>query len=265
MRFSLRLLPRMILTAAALLIVTPLFTAPIVLLSFFASSGGPTYRIAVSWAWVVHKCMGLTFSVEGAEKVEQGTSYIVTPNHQGNADILALFLTLPVRFRWVIKKELLRIPVFGWALDGTGAIALDRSNREKAIKSLKAAKKKLAGGWSVLIYPEGTRSSDPYLQPFKKGAFMLAVQTGVPILPVTCNGAYRILPRKTITFRPGHITVTIGDPIQTQGLTEEDVPELMERTRNEMTKSLDPEYNPFEDRKTQPASPVLTVTKPKED
>lgn len=245
MRFSLRLLPRMILTAAALVIVTPLLTPPIVLINLFRSSGGPTYRIAVWWAWAIHKCMGLTFSVKGAEKVEPGTSYIVTPNHQGNADILALFLTLPLRFRWVIKKELLRIPVFGWALGGTGAIALDRSNREKSVESLKAAKKKLLGGWSVLIYPEGTRSSDPHLQPFKKGAFMMAVQTGVPILPVTCNGAYHVLPRKTITFRPGHITVTIGDPIQTEGLTEEDVPELMERTRKEMGKYLDPDYDPF--------------------
>jgi 1-acyl-sn-glycerol-3-phosphate acyltransferase len=256
----------MILTAVALLIVTPLLTTPLVLISLFTKSGRAVFRIAVWWAWTVHKCMGLTFSLQGTEKVEPGTSYIVTPNHQGNADILALFAMLPLPFRWVIKKELLRIPVFGWALAGTGAISLDRSNREKSVRSLKAAKKKLEGGWSVLIYPEGTRSSDPNLQPFKKGAFMMAVQTGVPILPVTCNGAYRVLPRKTITFIPGHITVTIGDPIQTQGLTEQDVPELMERTRHEIAKSLDPEYNPFDVHKPQPSPPVLSApTTPKEN
>jgi len=249
----------MILTAVALLIVTPLLTTPLILISLFTKSGGAVFRIAVWWAWIVHKCMGLTFSLEGAEKVKEGTSYIVTPNHQGNADILALFATLPLRFRWVIKKELLRIPVFGWALAGTGAISLDRSNREKSIRSLKNAKKKLAGGWSVLIYPEGTRSSNPNLQPFKKGAFMMAVQTGVPILPVTCNGAYRVLPRKTISFMPGHITVTIGDPIQTQGLTEQDVPDLMERTRNEIAKSLDPDYNPFDVHKQQPSPPAKKI------
>lgn len=260
MRFSLRLLPRMLLTAAALVIVTPLLTAPLVLISFLTTSGGPAYRIAYSWAWIVRKCMGLTFSVQGVEKVQPGTSYIVTPNHQGNADILALFATLPLRFRWVVKKQLLMIPVFGWALNRTGAISLDRSNREKSIKSLKAAKKKLTGGWSVLIYPEGTRGSDPHLQPFKKGAFMLAVQTGVPILPVTCNGAYHILPRKTITFIPGHISVTIGDPIETKGLTAQDVPELMERTRNEIAKSLDPDFNPFDVHTPRHSPPVLTAT-----
>lgn len=235
----------MLLTALALAIVTPIFTVPLVLISFFTSSGRPTATIAYWWAWIIKKCMGLTFSLYGSEKVVPGTSYIVTPNHQGNADILALMVTLPTPFRWVIKKELLKIPVFGSALDRTGAIALDRSNREKAIESLKTAKEKLTGGWSVLIYPEGTRGKDPYLQPFKKGAFMLAVQTGIPILPVTCNGAFHILPKKTITFFPGHITVTLGDPIPTEGLTEQDVPELMERTRAEILKSLDPEYDPF--------------------
>ncbi len=256
----------MVLTVVALAIFTPLLTVPLVLISFLSASGGPAYKIARWWMWIVYKCMGLTFSIEGAEKIEPATSYIVTPNHQGNADILALMSTLPLRFRWVVKKELLRIPVFGWALARTGAISLDRSNREKSIKSLKAAKKKLSGGWSVLIYPEGTRSSDPNLQPFKKGAFMMAIQTGVPILPVTCNGAYHVLPKKTVTFMPGHITVTIGNPIQTKGLTEEDVPELMERTRKEIAKSLDPEYNPFGDQKPRPSPPVLTATpSPKEN
>jgi 1-acyl-sn-glycerol-3-phosphate acyltransferase len=189
--------------------------------------------------------MDLTFAIYGSDKVVLGTSYIVTPNHQGNADILALLTTLPVRFRWVIKRELLKIPLFGWALGSTGAISLDRSDRQQAVRSLQDGASKLAGGWSVLIYPEGTRTSDGNLQQFKKGAFMMAVQRGIPILPVTCNGAYKILPKKTIAFRPGHITLTVGDPIATDGLTEEDVPELMDKTRAAIGKHLDPDYDPF--------------------
>ena len=97
----------------------------------------------------------------------------------------------------------------------------------------------------MLTYPEGTRSPDGQLLPFKKGAFMMAVQTGIPILPVTTNGAFKVLPKKTLWFRPGHITVTIGDPIVTAGLSEEDVPALLEMTRGEISKNLDPEYDPF--------------------
>lgn len=98
----------------------------------------------------------------------------------------------------------------------------------------------------MLIYPEGTRSADGNLQPFKKGAFMMAVQTGIPILPITCNGAFKVLPKKTIVFHPGRVTLTVGDPIPTEGLTEEDVPELMEKTRAAITRNFDPDYNPFQ-------------------
>jgi len=189
--------------------------------------------------------MGLSFSLHGKDKVMPGTSYIITPNHQSNADILALIRILPPRFRWVIKKELTKIPVFGWALSRTGAIAIDRSDPKQSVESLKSATDKLKGSWSVLIYPEGTRTPNGSLLPFKKGAFMMAVQTGIPILPVTSNGAFKVLPKKTVWFRSGHITVTIGDPIVTAGLTEKDVPDLMEKTRAEVSKNLDPDYDPF--------------------
>ena len=194
---------------------------------------------------MISKSMGLSFSLHGREKIVPGTSYIVTPNHQGYADILALLRLLPLRFRWVIKKELARIPLFGRGLIRTGAISIDRSDRRQSVQRLQEAREKLKGGWSVLIYPEGTRSPDGQLLPFKKGAFMMAVQTGIPILPVTTNGAFKVLPKKTLWFRPGHITVTIGDPIVTAGLTEEDVPALLEKTRVEISKNLDPKYDPF--------------------
>lgn len=245
-RFSIRLLPRMIVTVLVLMIATPIMTTPIVLISLLGFFPASTFKIAILWVSLIRKCMGLRVTVNGKEKIVPGASYILTPNHQGNADIMAMYGTLGLPFRWVIKKELLKVPVFGLALRGTGAIALDRSNREKAIESLKAAKDKLAGGWSVIIYPEGTRSSDPHLQPFKKGAFMLAVQTGIPILPITCNGAYHILPKKTMVFIPGHVDITIGDPIPTDGLTEADVPDLMEKTRQQILKNLDVDYDPFD-------------------
>jgi 1-acyl-sn-glycerol-3-phosphate acyltransferase len=245
----LRFLLRFALTAVGTVLATMVVAPLLIVISLF-TSGGPAYRLARVWCWLVATAMGVTSSLHCREKMVAGASYIVTPNHQSNADILALFSRLPCRFRWVIKKELLNIPLFGWALARTGAISLDRSNREQAVKSLEAAVDKLKDGWSVLIYPEGTRSPDGQLLSFKKGAFMMAVHTGIPILPVTCNGAHKIMPKKTLRIYPGHVTVTVGDPIVTAGLTEDDVPELMERTRQAISQNLDPAYDPFAPRQS---------------
>jgi 1-acyl-sn-glycerol-3-phosphate acyltransferase len=246
---SLRTLPRFLLTVVMTVLATLFLAPPLILVSLLTASGTPTYVMMRWWAMMVTKGMGLTFSLHGAERFVPGTSYIITPNHQSNADILALVLTLPMPFRWVIKKELLKIPLFGWALASTGAIALDRTDKSQAVKSLREGAGKLRNGWSVLIYPEGTRSSDGRLQAFKKGAFMLAVQTGITILPVTCNGAFRVMPKKSLMIRPGHITVTVGEPVPCQEKTETDVPELMEKTRREIEKNFDEDYDPFAPRK----------------
>lgn len=245
MLFPAKLLPRIILSAIGLFLVTGILAPPLIVVAFF-TKGGPAYSIMRVWGWWVSAFMGLTFSLRGEENIVPETSYIITPNHQSNADILALITVLPIRFRWVIKKELVKIPLFGWALRATGAISLDRSNREESVKSLQEGTSRLTGGWSVLIYPEGTRTSDGLIQDFKKGPFMMAVQSGIPILPVTCNGAFKILPKKTLALRPGHISVTIGHPIPTAGLTEDDVPQLMENTRREMLANFDPDYDPFQ-------------------
>jgi 1-acyl-sn-glycerol-3-phosphate acyltransferase len=248
LRFPLKLLPRIIWSVIGLLVVTTIIAPPMILIALF-TSGGPTYVMMRVWARLVSKFMGLRFSVQGVERIQPGTSYIITPNHQSHMDILALVCVIPIRFRWVIKKELLKIPLFGWALGSTGAISLDRSNREESVKRLQEGTSKLQGGWSVVIYPEGTRTSDGLIQPFKKGPFMMAVQSGIPILPITCNGAFKVLPKKSIGLRPGHILVTIGNPITSDGLSEKDVPELMEKTRQEMLAHFDADYDPFQRRK----------------
>lgn len=228
-----------------MVLMTILLSPLIMIRSMFPSSAYATYRLGRLWNKVVAKFMGVTFSIHGAEKIVPGESYIIAPNHQSFADILALYVSLPVPFRWVIKRELLKIPLFGKALGATGAICLDRSDRERAVKSLKEGIKKLGGGWSLLIYPEGTRTPDGLLHSFKKGAFMMAVQTGISILPITCNGAFKIMPKNSLFFRPGHVTLTVSDPIVTEGFTEQDAPHLMERTWQAINKHLNPDYDPF--------------------
>jgi len=236
--------PRLIYAATGLFFDT-LVMAPIIVVSGSISSGYNTFKLTRFWSNIVSFFFGITVSIKGAENVTPNTSYIITPNHQSHADILALIKVLPTPFRWVIKRELLKIPLFGQALAATGSIAVDRRDRNSSIQKLKEGTTKLADGMSVLIYPEGTRSPDGNIQSFKKGAFMMAVQTGIPILPVTCNGAAKILPKKSLAISPGHITVTIGRPIQTTGMTEQDVPELMERTKAEILLNFDPDYDPF--------------------
>jgi len=243
--FRVRDLPRITLTAAAGIIATLISAPPVIVLSLITGSPVPGYAAGRSFGWIVSKMTGVSASLNREDKIVPGESYIVTPNHAGNADILAILTTLPIKFRWVIKKELVKIPLFGWALGRTGAVALDRSNRREAVKKLREGSSKLSNGWSLLIYPEGTRSPDGNLQRFKKGAFMLAVDTGVPILPVTINGAFPLLPKNTLALRSGHMTITIGDPIPTAGLTEKDVPELMEKTRAAISENFDPGYDPW--------------------
>ncbi len=245
MAVSMRMLPRLALTAVMLVIATIIVTPPILAISLLPHSSDAVFSLMELWARMVSRSMGLTFSIEGTEKVVPGTSYIITSNHQGVADSLALTIMLPVRFRWTMKRALLRIPMFGWALSRTGGIALDRSKGSQAMSRMREGGGKLTQGWSVLVYVEGTRSRDGGLQPLKRGAFVMAANSGVSILPVTVNGSFKVLPRNTLTFRPGHITVTIDDPIETSGMTEEDVPELMEKTRAALERNLDVDYDPF--------------------
>jgi 1-acyl-sn-glycerol-3-phosphate acyltransferase len=141
------------------------------------------------------------------------------------------------QLRWVAKRELTRIPVFGWALRHTGHIIIDRSDHEQAIASLRAARKQMEEGISVMIFPEGTRgvTGQPLL-PFKKGGFMLALETGFPIVPLAIRGSGRILPRGSLTPRRGHIEVVVGPPIPVAGLDRD---ELMRRVHDFLTAYID--------------------------
>lgn len=237
---------RVAVLASTIFLCSVVAIGPIMVASLFPNSKGIIYTMTRWWSWIVAKSMGVTFSISGVERVDPNRSYIVCPNHQSNADILALLVKLPVRFVWVIKKELLRIPIFGWGLGRTGAISLDRSKGKEALQRMRESSGVLNEGWSVLVYPEGTRTFDGKVQSFKRGAFVMAVHTGTPILPVSVNGAYRIMPRGTVHFRPGHMKLVLNDPIETQGMNEDDIPMLMEKTRQAIESNFDFDYDPFD-------------------
>ncbi len=174
----------------------------------------------------------------GRENIDAGKAYVFMSNHASHADSPALALVIPHPLHWVFKKELGRIPVFGWALLACGQVMVDRSSPERSKASLEEAISGLSGTNSVMIYPEGTRSRDGSLQPFKKGGFWMALRTGLPVVPVRVSGSREVVAADTLRIRPGTITVTIFPPIETRGKTVADIPDLMAEVRAAMLSGM---------------------------
>ena len=158
-------------------------------------------------------------------------TYVFMANHLSAVDIWALYVALPQRVRMIAKKQLASIPLFGWAMWAGNFIFVDRANAIAARRSIEEAGRRIRGGDSVLIFPEGTRSRDGRLGPFKKGGFHLAIDAGVSVVPVALQGTRAAMPRSSLLLRPGHVHVTFGEPISTTGLTDADRHGLLERVR----------------------------------
>jgi 1-acyl-sn-glycerol-3-phosphate acyltransferase len=182
------------------------------------------------WARVGLLLAGVRLTVEGHEHLPPG-AVVYMPNHQSNFDILALYAGLPVQFRWLAKEELFRIPLFGFAMRRTGYIPVDRSDHKKAIRSMAEAARRISEGASVIVFPEGTRSPDGALLPFKKGGFVLAIDAAAPIVPVAIRGSHEVMPKYTRWIRGGHIRVTIFPAVPTAGTTPSGRNALMEAVR----------------------------------
>jgi 1-acyl-sn-glycerol-3-phosphate acyltransferase len=162
-------------------------------------------------------------------------------NHQSVTDIGALVLTLPVSWRFVAKRELTRIPLFGWVLLLGGHVIVDRSSRERSVRSLRAAARRVARGTHVIIFPEGTRSPTGRLREFKSGGFHLAIEAQVPIVPIAISGSRRITPKRSLRIDSGLIRVRYGKPIPTEGLGADDSGALKQRVREAIAAGYDPE------------------------
>ncbi|MGV8074268.1 MAG: lysophospholipid acyltransferase family protein [Syntrophobacteraceae bacterium] len=191
------------------------------------------------WAKVNLWAAGVTVHAEGLENIEPNRSYVYAANHQSFFDIPAAYAALPVQFRWLAKKELFGIFIFGPAMSATGAIPIDRGDSRKAFESLNEAAAKVQSGTSVFIFPEGTRSSDGRLLDFKTGGFILAIKSQQPILPVSISGSYKVMSKKGgWVLNPGVIRVTVGKPIATIGLKTKDRDAVMSLLREAIRKNL---------------------------
>jgi 1-acyl-sn-glycerol-3-phosphate acyltransferase len=188
--------------------------------------------VTKSYSRALMPVFGVTLETRGLSRVDRNAPYVFLSNHVSHIDSLALAISIPHPLHWVFKKELSKIPVFGWVLLSLGQIMVDRRSAVQSRASLANAAAALEGNNSILIYAEGTRSKDGKLQPLKKGGFHIAVQSGLPIVPVRVSGTYDIVPSGSLRVRPGHVVVELFDPIPTEGKTENDLPDLMARVRD---------------------------------
>jgi len=160
-------------------------------------------------------------------------------NHQSNLDVLIIYATAPKSVSFVAKKSLFKIPFFGKLMNIVGTFGIDRKNRENAIKTLKIASEKLQKEClSVVMFPEGTRTKDGKLLPFKKGAFHLAIESQIPIIPVTIDGSMKLMKRNDWKLEDGLVKITYGKPIFTKGLTEKDTDYLIEQVKKSIESKL---------------------------
>lgn len=171
---------------------------------------------------------GVKVKVTGGDKLDHSRPYIFAANHQSQFDIFALQGYLGFDFRWLAKKELFQVPVFGQGMRVAGYIPVDRSHGRQALKSLDEAAKRIADGTSVIIFPEGTRSPDGKLHEFKPGAMVLAIKAGVPLVPVAILGTHQVLPKGRLLAKPGQVRILVGEPIELGSFTVKQKQELAE-------------------------------------
>jgi len=183
--------------------------------------------------------VGVRVEATGIEKLDPNQTYIFTPNHQSLIEVPLFVTYLGRNPAYLGKKEVFKYPIFGFGIKLIGVVPVDRSNSPAAVESAKLATENLRRGKSYVVYPEGTRSKDGRVAPFKKGAFMMAIDAGVPVVPVTVSGATKIMPKAQIKIFPSTVRITVHTPLSTAGYSKANVSELMEKTREKIFSALD--------------------------
>ena len=199
--------------------------------SFFTRTGNPVHKVARMWARSIMFASRIKVTVNGLANIDPTQSYVYMSNHQSNFDIPVLLAYLPVQFRWLAKAELFKIPIFGRAMRGAGYIKIDRYNQESAFESINEAARKMKNGVSAMIFPEGTRSRDGNIRSFKKGGFVMAVNAGVPIVPIVLKGTWTIMDKSSLRINTGEVSLNILAPIATTGYTRETKDDLIKSVR----------------------------------
>ncbi len=204
----------------------------------FDRKGKVVHLYARLWGKAALFATRVKVRVEGLENLNGKGPYIFMSNHQGYYDIFALLGNLPIQFKWLAKKELFSIPFFGWTMAVAGYIRIDREGTRETVKAMNQAARRIREGLSVVIFPEGSRSPDGSIQPFKKGGFTLAIKSKVPIVPIAISGSREIMPKERLTASPGEIRIRVGAPIDIQNYSMKDRNSLMKKVRESILESF---------------------------
>jgi 1-acyl-sn-glycerol-3-phosphate acyltransferase len=199
--------------------------------SVFDAQGRWQHAMARAWSRLILWTAFVRVRAEGQENIDRQAGQVFCVNHQSMLDIPVLFASLPVPFRFVAKRSLFRVPFMGWHLTRSGHIPVDRDRPRQALKSFNQAARRIREGTCVVLFPEGHRSRDGQMLPFKAGSFYLAILSGVPIVPITLNGTRRAMTPGTLHLRPGKVEMIVHKPVPTVGLTLKEADRLMEQVR----------------------------------
>jgi 1-acyl-sn-glycerol-3-phosphate acyltransferase len=209
-------------------VISTLIAAPMVMVIAAVNDTSPWIeRVIRTWSRAWLAVSGTELVVVGKENIEPGQSYVVVANHLSTLDIMVCFLAVPLPIRYLAKKELFRIPILAQGMRSVGIVEVDRSAHSAVHAQVNAQSKDLiAKGRSLIIYPEGTRPRSGALDPFKKGAFTMAIASQLPVLPVSIHGTYEAWKPDTLWVRGGTVTAIIDPPIITVGMTQQDSGQL---------------------------------------
>ncbi|NWG02371.1 MAG: 1-acyl-sn-glycerol-3-phosphate acyltransferase [Syntrophaceae bacterium] len=205
----------------------------------FDRKGRVVHHYARLWGKVALLANRVKVKIKGMDRLNGKGPYIFMSNHQGSYDIFALLGHLPYQFKWLAKKELFSIPFLGWTMAAAGYIRIDREGTRETVEAMNDAAQKIREGMSVVIFPEGSRSKDGSIQPFKKGGFTLAIKAKVPIVPISISGSRDIMPKDKLTAAPGEIRMLIDHPIETQHYSSKDREPLMKKVRETISKNFE--------------------------
>jgi 1-acyl-sn-glycerol-3-phosphate acyltransferase len=223
-----------------ILIVGP----PLLLYTLISRNPDPLYWAGINGVMFFVRAAGVRVRVSGFERIPPGVC-LFAANHTSSADAPAVVGAIPRRIAILLKDSLFRYPIVGAAFRLAKFIPVDRRSRDSAVESLEKAVQELRAGQSFLIYPEGTRSPDGRLQNFKKGAVVMAIKAGVPIVPVACSGAHRVMEKRSLAMHPGEILVEFLNPIDSTAFTLEQREDLNQRLHDELAAGLPPDQRPL--------------------
>src|SRR5205807_8956266 len=228
----------------------------VIVVATFSSSTPLLDKLIRLWARILVRAAGIDLHAENVERIDPAKRYIIIANHYSYFDIPCIFAAIPQPIRFMAKISLFKIPIFGWAIGRAGFIPIDRKNRRTAVKSFELAVDRIRKGNTVVVFPEEGRSRERAMRPFQRGGFLLALRSGLPILPVAIDGTFDVYSARARWVKPGPVTIKIGTPIPTEGLTVRDKDRLLEESRAQITKML------YGEHPAPPASPPPAASAP---